>query len=81
MKSSEYRVIVARIVRNGFRKRFPGIKQKKEIDELSNLIAKNVYARLHGANVDNVESPLWRDNPEYSDKQPTVDASEILKGE
>ena len=70
MKSYEYREIVRTIVRQSMRKLLPGIKHKKE---MADLIAKNVYARLYGANVDNVDSPLWRKI------EPSVTAKELLE--
>jgi len=71
MRSCEYREIIRRISKSAFRKRFPGLKQK-EINEVANTIAINVHARMYGANVEGVESPLWRI------EEPTVEAKELL---
>lgn len=93
MKSVEYRSIIGAIVRNSIKKRFPGLRQK-ELSEVSVVIARAIHARMYGANVDGVDSPIWRDvcvsetNPNGSgDKYaappnlPNVDASELLKQE
>ncbi len=90
MKSVEYRVIVSRIVRNVLRKEFPGLKRT---DVAVTKIATAIHARMYGAHVDGVDSPIWRDtvrsetNPNGScskydapPNQPKVDASKLLKG-
>lgn len=73
MKSEEYRDAIRRIVKNAIRKQFPGLKQT-ETNTLARYIARNIHARFYGANVDGVESPLWRE------VEPDVEATEILKG-
>lgn len=76
MKASEYREIIRIIVRKSFRKTLPELKLKKGMDEFIDTVAKNIHARLYGANVDNVASPLWRNE---NDNPPDIDASELLK--
>jgi hypothetical protein len=84
-------VIVSRIVRNVLRKEFPGLKRT---DVAVTKIAVAIHARMYGAHVDGVDSPIWRDtvqsktNPNGScskynapPNQPKVDASELLKKE
>lgn len=93
MKSVEYRAIIARIVRNSLRQEYPTLKLKNLDDRngISHKIARAIHARMYGANVDGVDSPIWRDvgqsatNPNSSgDKYsappnlPKVDASELL---
>lgn len=81
MKSSEYRMIIRTISRNIIRKNFPGLK-RKTLDDTVSEIAIAIHARLYGASVDNVASPIWRDHPsyieEFSDVKPTKTAQEIL---
>ncbi len=87
MKSVEYRAIIAKIVHNVLKKHYPGLKRVKcnQVDTACWEIAKVVHARMYGANVDGVDSPIWRDMPCY-DKQlsappnlPNVDASQLLR--
>lgn len=91
MKSVEYRRIISTISKNVIRKRFPGLKQKELVDCCAE-IAKSVHARMYGANVDGVDSPIWRDcgqsesNPNGSRSRydappnlPKVDVTELLK--
>lgn len=96
MKSIEYRSIIAQIVRNSLKKEYPTLKLKM-IDSKEGLcykIARAIHARMYGANVDGVDSPIWRDvgisetNPNGSGNKyasppnlPNVDASELLKQE
>lgn len=74
MKSGEYRDIIRIIVRRAIGQALPELKKGK--DTLADLIAKNVHARMYGANVDGVDSPLWRSE---DSKQPDVDASKLLE--
>lgn len=60
MKSVDYRQIVKVIAKNIINRRFPGL-QKKHVEEVALEIAKNVHARMYGANVNGVDSPIWRD--------------------
>lgn len=76
MKASEYREAIRKIVNGAVNKTLPGLKRGK--NELADLIAKNVHARLYGANVDGVASPIWRND---GDQLPNVDASQLLKDE
>lgn len=71
MQSSEYRTIIRRIAKRAIKNRFPGLRQK-EIDEAAAVIAVNIHARLYGANVDGVESPLWRI------EEPQIEAKELV---
>ena len=86
MKSSEYRQILKTITRNTINRRFPGLK-KKCVEDVAMEIAKTIHARMYGANVDGVDSPIWRDWPQgenqhckgvLSINQPTVEAKELL---
>lgn len=74
MTAKEYRQIVRVIVKNVLRKEFPGLKKP---DAVIDLIAKNIHARLYGANVDGVDSPLWL--PEIKPNFPNVDAQTLLE--
>jgi len=82
MQSREYRDIIARIARNVIKRGFPGGKREL-IEQLSRKIAVNIHARMYGANVDNVDSPIWHDPNPYRDDstrgKPTVDAAELIK--
>jgi hypothetical protein len=60
MKSPEYRSIVATIIRNVVRKKLPGVKLE-HIKEIAKEASVAIHARMYGANVDNVDSPIWRD--------------------
>lgn len=75
MKSSEYREIIRKIVKAALKKTVPSLNNGK-LKETADLIARNVHARMYGANVDNVDSPLWRASGEY--QKPNVDAVELL---
>lgn len=81
MKSYEYRAIIRTIIRNTIRKHFPGLK-RKNLDAAVSEVAIAIHARMYGASVDNVASPIWRDHPSYiedfSDTKPTKTAQEIL---
>lgn len=80
MKSIEYRSIIKTIILNLMKRKFPGLK-KSQLDELAIEVAKAVHARMYGANVDGIESPIWRDHPFHSDDnfaQPTKTAQELL---
>ncbi len=92
MKSVEYRAIVAKIVRNSLRKDFPGLKLTNST--VCHTIARAIHARMYGANVDGVDSPIWRDdavsetNPNGSrcrmdapPNLPKLNATELLKTE
>lgn len=74
MKSTEYRELIRRMVQNGIKLHFPGLKQT-ELNKTARYIARNIHARFYGANVDGVESPLWRKD------EPAIEASELLKQE
>ena len=81
MKSAEYRSNIRAIVRNTIFKHIPGIK-RKEVEELATKIAVAVHARFYGADVDNVASPIWRDDSKLADimanRQPKKTAQELL---
>jgi hypothetical protein len=76
MKSNTYREIIRTIVKSALSKRAPGFNKAAK-EELANIIAVNIYARMYGANVDGVDSPLWRRSGDFV--SPNVDAFEILK--
>jgi hypothetical protein len=80
MKSHEYRKLIKTIVRNGVKKRFPGLKNK-ELEEAAYNIAVAIHARFYGANVDGVGSPIWRDHSSVAEcdaGQPTISAQDML---
>lgn len=75
MRSGEYRDIIRAITNSVVRVNAPGLKGKyREI--IANEISKRIHARLYGANVDGVESPLYRDI--YPDRMPTFTSVELL---
>jgi len=80
MNSRDYRAIITRISFNLMKKRFPGL-DKKHLTEVANQIAVNVHARMYGANVDGVDSPIWQTCSDNDKPQPRIDATELLKCE
>ncbi len=77
MKSSEYREIIRIITRKAIRKSLPELKNGYAVrEQIADLIAKNIHARLYGANVDGVDSPLWQNE---CSKKPNVDATKLLE--
>jgi len=83
MLSREYRALISKIVRNGIKKEFPGLK-KVNLDKASQEIARAIHARFYGADVDGVGSPIWRDHDmtaECNRGQPTKTANELLNEE
>lgn len=81
MRSQEYKSILATIIRNTLKKEFSCLHNKILL-EASFKAAKAIHARMYGANVDGVETPIWRDHPfkdaNFTDAQPTKTAQEIL---
>ena len=81
MQSSDYRRFVRTMIRTAIKRKFPGLKQV-QVNEVATEVAVAIHARFYGANVDGVESPIWRDDtrhPEwYKDKQPNKTAKELL---
>jgi hypothetical protein len=71
------------MIRTAIKKKFPGLKQS-QINEVATDVAVAIHARFYGANVDGVESPIWRDDARhdewYKDKHPTKTAQELLDG-
>lgn len=61
---------------------FPGLKTagitEIQIQACARQIAVNVHARMYGANVDSVASPIWST---ANESKPNVDATELLKDE
>jgi len=80
MNSREYKAIIGRISFNLLKKRFPGL-DKKHLTEVATQIAVNVHARMYGANVDGVDSPIWNNNCDNNRPEPQIDATELLKNE
>jgi len=80
MKSADYRNIISRISFKLLKKRFPGL-ENKHLKEVAAQIAINVHARMYGANVDGVDSPIWTSTDKNNDmrNKPNIDASELLK--
>jgi len=80
MQSREYRILISKMVRNGIKKKFPGLK-KMVLDDAAQQIAIAIHARFYGADVDGVGSPIWRDcitTAECNRGQPTKTAEQIL---
>lgn len=80
MNSQDYRALISKIVRNTMKKKFPGLKGLVLVDA-SVEIAKAVHARMYGADVDGVGSPIWRDHSstaECNTGQPFKTAQELL---
>lgn len=81
MESQTYRNNISKIIRNVMRKKFPGLK-KDILITTSVEISRAIHARFYGANVDGVESPIWREDKrweeEFKNSQPTKTAQEIL---
>lgn len=63
------------------KRKFPGLN-KIQLGELAVEASRAIHARMYGANVDGVETPIWRDHPfkdtNFSDAQPTKTALELL---
>lgn len=87
MQSTEYRKIIRTIVKNSLHKYYPGLKLKTSLKagenagpDIASYIATAIHARMYGANVDGVDSPIWRDLEKAHDKpsKPNVEASELL---
>lgn len=74
LKSDEYRRIVKTIVKAVIKKGATHIRAQ-DADIMATMVARNIHARMYGANVDGVNSPLWR-----CDCEPDIDATELLKG-
>lgn len=81
MLSKDYRVLISRIVRVVMKQNFPQLAKKENknaMDMASADVARAIHARMYGANVDGVASPIWRSD---GDQYPRVDATELLKDE
>lgn len=82
MQSSEYKSNIRNMIRNTLNRKFPGLKPS-QVTAVANEVAIAVHARFYGANIDGVESPIWRDDPNrgewYKDKQPTKTALELME--
>ena len=79
MDSQEYRGLISRIIRVTMRKQFPLLAKngsKQALDSAAKQAAIAIHARMYGANVDGVASPIWRGD---GDQFPRVEASEMLK--
>lgn len=81
MNSRNYKNEIRNIIRNVLKKKAPGLK-KDIAGEAAVEIARAVHARFYGSAVDEVASPIWRDDAKYqaefSDAQPTKTAQELL---
>ena len=71
MKSYEYRKIIRVITKKALKRRFPQLKNL-QLNEVANTVAITIHARMYGANVDGVDSPLWRK------EEPDIDAKDLL---
>ena len=76
MNSEEYRKLVRRLAKNVIKSHFPGLKQEN-VNSAAREIAIHVHARMYGANVNGVDSPIWKEINQP--KLPNVPATEILK--
>ena len=76
MKSSDYRRVVEALANSVIRKKLPGIKVQVR-KEIVKQIAVAVHARMYGADVDGVTSPLYYDI--YPDRMPTVSSIELAE--
>ena len=79
MDSQDYRGLISRIIRVTMKKNFPLLAKngsRKALESASKQAAIAIHARMYGANVDGVASPIWRSD---GDQYPRVDASEMLK--
>lgn len=85
MNSREYKAILRTIAFNLLKKRFPTL-DKKHLTEVAYAIGVNIHARMYGANVDGVDSPIWT-SANGSDRnndpriKPKIDAKELLNEE
>lgn len=79
MQGTVYRAKIKKLILVAINTKLPGLKQadKKVISELA---AKLIHAKLYGAEVDNVQSPIWRDLWAQTDDSynPTKTAEQIL---
>mgnify|MGYP001618840042 CR=1 FL=1 len=71
MKSQEYREIIRVITNKVLRNYFPRLDRLNRT-RATREIATAIHARMYGANVDGVESPLWRTD------EPAIEAKELL---
>ena len=82
MTSKEYRRLIQAMSARLIKQHFPGLRtagiSENKIQDCAREIAKNIHARMYGANVDGIASPIWN-NENYT--KPNVDASELLKQE
>jgi hypothetical protein len=82
MHSRDYKAIITQISFNLLKKRFPS-GNKHCLKKLAGDIALNIHARMYGANVDGVDSPIWSaafgfDRNNDPRIKPNVDAKDIL---
>lgn len=86
MNATEYRRIIAGLIRRELiRQRIKGVG-KQLAASIGAECAKQIHARMYGANVEGVDSPIFRDDLEYHSKltgeeytkMPTVSAQELL---
>ena len=77
MNSKAYRVIISTISYRLIKKQFPGL-EKTRLRAIAVEIARNIHARMYGANVDGVDSPIWADQS-HCKPRPLKDAAQLLK--
>lgn len=81
MQSDEYKGILKTIILNLMKRKFPGLN-KSQLSELAIEASRAIHARMYGANVDGVETPIWRDHPfkdtNFSNAQPNKTAQDLL---
>lgn len=60
MQGKTYREKIHKVVNAVLRAHVPSIPKAKRV-EIGYAIAGLIHAKLYGAYVDNIESPIWRD--------------------
>lgn len=76
MESAKYRSIIQGMSARVIKKHFPGLKAEVQVQKCAKEIAANIHARMYGANVDSVASPIWNT---INDTKPNVDAAILLE--
>lgn len=81
MTSKEYKSLIARIIRNSLKKEYPQLKLKgiDQDEGVCHKIARAIHARMYGANVDGVDSPIWHNTMDHDRPEPATEAKELLK--
>lgn len=75
MESAKYRQIIRGMTARVIKKHFPNLKSENIVQKCAKEVAANIHARMYGANVDGVASPIWNT---INDTKPNVDAIILL---